>query len=217
MFLRMILTMKLTDIRRSTSENRLLLVFEDGTKLRIWKQTAGDFALYAGKDLTEEEFSALSQTAKETAVKDRAVRIITSTNISKKGLARRLQQKGETADDAEKTVKWLEDLSLVDDRRTGEMVVRSALGKGYGVHRIRQILREKEIPQEYWEELLSDLPPMDAAVDKVLRQKLPTGAEKKDVQKAVDTLLRRGHTWQDIKGGLERFRMDMDLEDTECL
>ena len=210
--------MKLTDIRQGTSENRLILVFEDGTKLRVWKQTAAEFALYKGKELTQNEYDALSAAAKETAVKDRAVRIVTSTNISKKGLARRLVQKGETKEQAEEAVQWLSDLNLLDDRRTGEMLVHSALSKGYGLHRIQQILREKEIPREWWDELLSDLPPMDEAIDKLLRQKLKSAApDKKEVQRAVDALLRYGHNWQDIRAGLERFRLNADLEDPECL
>ena len=99
----------------------------------------------------------------------------------------------------------------------GEAVVRSALNKGYGLRRIRQILREKEIPQEYWEELLSDLPPMDDAVDKLLRQKLKSAQpDQKEVQRAVDALLRHGHSWQDIRAGLDRFRLNLDLEDLEC-
>ena len=111
--------MKLTDIRQGTSENRLILVFEDGTRLRIWKQTAAEFSLYKGKQLPQSEYTALLSAAKESAVKDRAVRIVTSTNISKKGLAHRLVQKGETAEQAEEAVQWLSELNLLDDRRTG--------------------------------------------------------------------------------------------------
>ena len=112
----------------------------------------------------------------------------------------------------------MEELNFLDDFRTGEMVVRSALNKGYGIHRIRQILREKEIPQEYWERLLSDLPQMDESIDKILRQKLKSETpDRKEIQQAVDALRRRGHSWNDIKAGLERFQTRIDLEDPECL
>ena len=210
--------MKLTDLRQGTSENRVVLIFEDGKKVRVWKQTAAEFSLYAGKELTQDEFESLLSAAKETAVKDRAIRIVASTNISKKGLSRRLVQKGETPEQAEEAVKWLSDLDLLDDRRTGEMLVHSALNKGYGERRIRQILREKEIPREWWDELLADLPPMDGAIDKLLRQKLKTSdPDQKQLQRAVDALMRYGHCWQDIKAGLERFRCNVDLEEPECL
>lgn len=210
--------MKLTDLRQGTSENRVVLIFENGQKVRVWKQTVAEFSLYAGKELTQDEWDSLLSAAKESAVKDRAIRIVASTNISKKGLSRRLVQKGETPEQAAQAVQWLSDLNLLDDRRTGEMLVHSALSKGYGERRIRQILREKEIPQEWWEDLLADLPPMDDAIDKLLRQKLKTSdPEQKQVQRAVDALLRYGHSWQDIRAGLERFRLNENLEDPECL
>jgi len=210
--------MKLTDLRPGVSGDRVVLLFEDGKKLRVSRLTAAEYSLTPGMELSQEEYAALSAVASKTAARDRAVRIVSSTNVSKSGLTRRLVQKGQTPEQAEDAVRWLEDLYLLDDRRTGEAVVRSALGKGYGLRRIRQVLQEKEIPREYWEELLSDLPPMDEAVDKLLRQKLGTAQpDQKQVQRAVDALLRRGHSWQDIRAGLERFRLNLDLEDIECL
>lgn len=209
--------MILCELRPGTSADRLVLVFEDGKKLRVGKLTAAEFALYPGKEISPEEYDALQAASKTTAVRDRAVRIVSSTNVSRQGLAHRLVRKGETPEEAEQAVQWLEGLSLLDDRRTGETIVRGALNKGYGQRRIRQILREKEIPRELWEELLSDLPPMDDAVDKLLRQKLKSAQpEQKEVQRAVDALLRHGHSWQDIRAGLDRFRLNLDLEDLEC-
>lgn len=210
--------MKLTEIRQGRTENRLLLVFDNGRKLPVWKQTAAEYGLFPDKEVSEEEFSLLEQTAQKQRIKERAVRIVSASNVSGKGLARKLIQKGETPEDSEQAVQWLEDLALLDDRRTGEAIVRSALNKGYGKRRICQILREKEIPQEYWEELLSELPPMDETIDKLLRQRLKYAEpDKKTQQRAVDALLRYGHSWTDIRAGLERFRVSIDLEDEQCL
>lgn len=212
------LMMKLTDIRPSTHDNRLLLVFEDKSKLRIWKQTAMDLCLFPGKDLTDDELGALRNAACKDSAKDRAVRIVTSTNISKKQLSRRLVMKGESEENSKEAVQWLENLHFLDDKRTGENLVRSALNKGYGERRIRQILREKEIPRDYWEELLAELPPMDDAIDKILHQKIKSKEpERKEIQRAVDALLRYGHSWSDIKAGLGRLATDLDLEEPECL
>jgi len=209
--------MILSEVRPGTTADRLVLVFEGGKKLHVSRLTAAEFSLCPGRELSQQEFDALRAAAETTAARDRAVRIVSSTNISQKGLRRRLVQKGETPEQAEQAAKWLEGLSLLDDCRTGEAIVRSALNKGYGLRRIRQLLREKEIPQEYWEELLSDLPPMDDAVDKLLRQKLKSAQpDQKEVQRAVDALLRHGHSWQDIRAGLDRFRLNLDLEDLEC-
>lgn len=181
-------------------------------------QILADFVLSTDKELSDAEYAELKKAAAAFGAKERAVRIVSATNISKKSLSRRLKQKGEDEADATAAVQWLEDLGLLSDFRTGEMLVRSALSKGYGVYRIRQILREKEIPQELWDELLAELPPMDEAVDKLLRQKIKGQLpDKKELQKVVDALRRYGHSWQDIRAGLERFQVCITLEDMECL
>jgi len=210
--------MKLTEIRTTASEGRFLLRFEDGTKLHASMQIIADFSLSPDKVLSDEEYAQLQKAVGAYGAKERAVRIISATNISKKSLTRRLKQKGEDCEDAISAVQWLEDLGLLSDMKTGEMLVRGALNKGYGEYRIRQILREKEIPQELWEQLLSGLPPMDEAVDRLLRQKIKnSNPDAKELQKAVDALRRYGHNWQDIRAGLDRFQVSINLEDTECL
>lgn len=208
--------MKVTEIRKlPTGGIRLLL--DDDRKLRVTPQIVADFSLFPGKELSPEEMALLEKAASLSAAKERAIRIVSSTNISRQKLTRRLREKGESPEFAEAAVQWLDSYDLLDDRRAGESVVRSALNKGYGERRIRQILWEKEIPKELWEELLSDLPPMDAMVDKLLRQKIKSPQpDEKEVRRAVDSLLRYGHTWQDIRAGLERMHADLDLEDPEC-
>lgn len=210
--------MKLTEIRPASTEGKFHLRFEDGTKMTVSAQILADFSLLTEKELTEESYAELQKAVSAFGAKERAVRIVSATNISKKSLTRRLKQKGEGEQDAEEAVQWLEDLGLLSDKRAGEMLVRSALNKGYGAYRIRQILREKEIPQELCEDLLSDLPPMDESVDRLLRQKLRSAQpDKKELQKAVDALRRYGHSWQDIRAGLDRFQVYINLEDSECL
>lgn len=209
--------MKLSEIRKTTSEDHLLLKFDDGTKLRVSLQIMADFGLSKDMEISPEFFAELNKAASAAHTRERAVRILSATNISKKNLTRRLCQKGEEEDNAAEAVAWLENLGLLSDARTGEMLVRSALHKGYGVYRIRQILREKEIPQELWDGLLCDLPPMDEAVDRLLRQKVKSSnPDQKELQKAVDALRRYGHSWQDIRAGLARLQVNLDLEDTEC-
>jgi SOS response regulatory protein OraA/RecX len=176
--------MIVTEIKSTSSENRLIVVLEDGRKFKVGADTVYELHLASRAEVTEEEILALAEAAGKASAKDRAVRILTATNISREKLRRRLQEKGEDAVASEEAVQWLEDLNLIDDRRTGWQLVQSALNRGYGEYRIRQILREKEIPQEYWEELLSDLPPMDAAVDKILSQKVKSSnPDRKELQK----------------------------------
>ena len=210
--------MTIAEIRPGRQERECIVFVEDGTKLRVGKRTVAEQGLYSGRELSEEEMRALHEVISADGAKERAARIISATNISQKQLRRRLVQKGESEENAEKAVCWLKDLSLLDDLRTGETIVRSALNKGYGERRIRQILREKGIPEEHWDELLSELPPMDAAVDKLLRKKLKhIPPSREEAQSAAQALARCGHSWADIKEGLERISAEPDWEDESCL
>ena len=210
--------MILTEIKEGKREPERILKFEDGTLLRARKSVVAELGLYPGRSLSEEELESLHKAIDADGAKVRAARIVSAANVSEKQLRRRLVRKGETQENADAAAKWLSDLRLLDDRRTGETIVHSALQKGYGARRIRQILREKEIPEEYWDELLAELPSMETAVDKLLRKKLKhIPPSREEAQRAAQTLLRCGHSWADIKAGLERVSAEPDWEDTECL
>lgn len=205
----MILT-KLTAV--GTDGSRTMLWFSDGSKMRIATYLVADLGLYGGMELDEEELSSLMAQAQRASAKDRAVRIVSTTSISQKELKRRLIQRGETPEDAAAAVSWLKHLGAVDDQAMARRLVESALAKGYGEARIRQILFEKGIPKLYWDQALEHLPDMSPAVDKFLERRfrgLDT-LDQKEIKRATDALLRRGHSWSDISAGLRRYRDQID-------
>lgn len=216
MLQQMISTMRIKALKKTTSAAAMTVVAEDDTKVRAGLQLLAEYGIVPEAELSETQWNAFLEDARRWSAKERAIRIVAATNISKKKLGRRLVEKGESQADADAAVAWLDEMRLLDDRMTGESLVRGAVSKGYGIHRIRQLLREKEIPQEYWQELLEDLPPMGDAIDRLLQKKLKgKDADKKEVQRAVDALLRYGHSWEDIRAGLERFHADADLEEPQ--
>ena len=126
----------------------------------------------------------------------------------------RLVQKGEEAADAKEAVGWLKELHLLDDGETARQLVASAAAKGYGKSRIKNILYEKGIPQEFWDDALADLPEMDDAIDRFLARRWQgKDPDDKEVKRTVDALIRRGHSWKDIQAGLRRYRADLELEE----
>ena len=132
------------------------------------------------------------------------------SSVSKRDLQRRLVQKGEKPDQAAQAVAWMEGLSLLDDRQTASQIVARCISKGYGVSRAKQALYEKQIPKEYWEDVLSDYPDQSEAIVAFLQMRLKDGYDEKTVRKAVDALLRRGHSYPQIKNALEQLQIDMD-------
>ena len=182
----------------------------DESILRLYRQTMEDFGLYRGMELSEEQLSALKTAAGKMSAKMRAVRIVSASNVSCRDLTERLKRKGETEEDARQAVEWMEELHLLDDRNTAESVVHACIRKGYGRARAKQVLFEKRIPRELWEDALEDYPDqMDKIMD-FLRSRLDGDADDRQVKKAVDALLRRGHSYGTIREALHSLSLETD-------
>ena len=208
--------MKLEKLEPLDSPNALRLIFEDGKRLKAPAFKVVELGLTPGAEVTPEAFLALENAQSLASCKERAVRILTASGLSKKELQKRLVQKGESEEDAEAAVAWLEELHLIDDLETAKQLVRSACLRGYGAARAKSILYEKGIPKELWDEALEDLPEMDGAIDVFLRRKLDGRTlDAKQIKKTVDALLRRGHSYHDIQAGLRRYEASLSLEQTQ--
>lgn len=208
--------MKLEKLEPLDSPNYLRLIFEDGKRLKAPAFKVVELGLTPGAEVTPEVFLALENAQSLASCKERAVRILTASGLSKKELRKRLVQKGESGEDAEAAVAWLEELHLIDDLETAKQLVRSACLRGYGAARAKSILYEKGIPKELWDEALEELPEMDGAIDVFLRRKLDGRTlDAKQIKKTVDALLRRGHSYHDIQAGLRRYEASLSLEQTQ--
>ena len=189
---------------------RYWLTFEDGSKLALYRQTVEDFALYAGKELSEEETQQLLNAAGKMSAKMRAVRIVSASSVSKRDLEERLVRKGEDPQQAKEAVEWMEELHLLNDRSTAEQVVHSCISKGYGLARAKLALFEKRIPKEYWEEALADYPDQWDKIEKFLRSRLDGDSDQKQIKKAVDALIRRGHSYAAVRSVLNELSFDSE-------
>ena len=208
--------MKLEKLEPLDSPNYLRLIFEDGKRLKAPAFKVVELGLTPGAEVTPEVFLALENAQSLASCKERAVRILTASGLSKKELQKRLVQKGESEEDTEAAVAWLEELHLIDDLETAKQLVRSACLRGYGAARAKSILYEKGIPKELWDEALAELSEMDGAIDTFLRRKLDGRTlDAKQIKKTVDALLRRGHSYHDIQAGLRRYEASLSLEQTQ--
>ena len=178
--------------------------------MRLYRQTVEDFGLYAGLEMTEEELEKLRAAAGQMSAKMRAVRIVSASSVSKKDLEQRLIRKGEDPAQAKEAVAWMEDLNLLDDRKTAEQVVSSCIRKGYGIARAKQALYEKRIPKELWQEALADFPDQTDAIVTFLRSRLGSSWEERDLRRATDALVRRGHSYGEIRRALQELEVDSD-------
>ena len=173
--------------------------------------TLGDLPRGQVRELTEEELSQLRTAAGEMSAKMRAVRIISASGVSKKDLEQRLIHKGENPEQAKNAVQWLSEMDLLDDEKTAQQVVSQCIRKGYGLNRAKQALYEKRIPREFWESALEDYPEQTDAIVEFLKNRLGKSRDAKEVRKATDALIRRGHSYGQIRKGLEILSLDNEF------
>lgn len=189
---------------------RYWIKLDDGTSVALYRQTVEDFGLYPGLELTQEEWQRLQEHAGQMSAKMRAVRIVSASSVSKRDLQERLVRKGEDKTHAQEAIRWMEELHLLDDRNTAEQVVRSCIGKGYGLQRAKQALYEKRIPKDLWDEVLEDYPDQEEKILEFLRGRLDENSDSREVKKAIDALLRRGHSYGVVRRALNQLSFETD-------
>ena len=189
---------------------RFRVELEDGTVMRLYRQTVEDFGIYSGKELTSEEFHMLETAAGEMSAKMRAVRIVSASGVSKRELEHRLIQKGEDPEQAKAAVEWMSDLSLIDDRKTAEQIVSRCISKGYGISRAKQALYEKRVPKELWEGALENYPDQLEKILDYLQAKLAADSKENEIRRVIDALLRRGHSYSNIRKALNQLSFDTE-------
>jgi len=189
---------------------RHLVKFSDGSAMRLYRQTVEDFCLYTGMELDDKQMIELRQAAQMMSARMRAVRILSVTSVSKDDLEQRLIRKGENPVCAKQAVNWMSDLNLLDDSKTAEQIVQKCIHKGYGVSRAKQALYEKRIPKDLWQDALKDYPDQTEKIISFLQARVPDFADERQVRRAMDALIRRGHSYSEIRSAMEQISLDID-------
>ena len=206
--------MRIESIKTSPDRaGRYWVSFENGEKMALYRQTVEDFGLYSGRELSDEEFARLQEAAGAMSAKMRAVRIVAASSVSKKDLQQRLVQKGEDPTQAAEAVAWMEEMNLVDDGETARQIVSRCIAKGYGLQRAKQALYEKKIPKPYWDEALDDYPNQNEHILTFLRSHISDPRDQKAVKRVVDALLRRGHSYGQIRSALRQLDVDEEFQE----
>jgi regulatory protein len=198
------------------TQDTYYLEFEDGSTLKVNVALIADYSLFTGRELDGEEYEALKAGAASAAAKARALRIIGKRNMSRREIADRLVQKGESEATAEETADWLERIGAVNDAEFAALIVRHYSARAYGSARIKDELYRRGIPRELWEDALSQLPESDESAYALLRTKLAGQTpDRAEIKKATDALYRRGYSWDEIKSAVTRYKDGLDEDYTD--
>ena len=125
----------------------------------------------------------------------------------------KLIAKGCAEEAADYAIAYLQAHGFQDDQKYAESTVRSYTRRGYGTLRIRQELRRRGVEREEadraMEDYAADRDAMRALLDKRLGGDL---SDRKEVQKAIAALQRRGFLWEDIRRALNEYGASIDAD-----
>ena len=201
-------------------EGRWLCHLEDGSILRVGESEVVSFALYTGKELTDEELTALEGAVEARSVREKALTLVTGRSMSRKELVDKLtarprdeKKKPVNAEQAEAAAYWLTELGYLNDAEYARAVARHYAAKGYGERRVRDELWKRGVPRELWDEALEETGDAEEPIDAFVRRRLRgTRPDPRELKRLSDALLRRGFDWEDIRAALGRYADGMEEE-----
>lgn len=194
-------------------QGRWLAMLEDGSILRVGQQEIADFALYAGRELTEEEAAALTAGLRSRQMRERALELLSRKPQSRRELTRKLNEWGAGPEEADAVCDRMEELGYLNEAAYAARIVEVYSARGFGEKKLRDELYRRGVPREEWDEALARVEDATQAIDDFLQKKL-TGwtGDRKQLQKVTAALARRGFSWPDIRDALARYETGIDIE-----
>ena len=194
-------------------QGRWLAMLEDGSILRVGQQEIADFALYAGRELTEEEAAALTAGLRSRQMRERALELLSRKPQSRRELTRKLNEWGAGPEEADAVCDRMEELGYLNEAAYAARIVEVYSARGFGEKKLRDELYRRGVPREEWDEALARVEDATQAIDDFLQKKL-TGwtGDRKQLQKVTAALARRGFSWSDIRDALARYETGIDIE-----
>ena len=216
-------------------QGRWLVWLEDGCLVRLGEGEVVSLGLYTGKELSEEEGEALAAAARQGRMDQRAVELLSRRPMSRKELVDKLsaptrrrrkpagedgpepdpeqleREREELARLAARAADRMERLGLLSDEQYAGAVVRHYAAKGYGPRKLRDELYRRGVPRELWEEALEQCPAQtDQLAQLVARRMRGLEPSRENLKKTSDYLARRGFSWEEIVGALERYQWETE-------
>ena len=194
-------------------QGRWLAMLEDGSILRVGQQEIADFALYSGRELTEEETEALTAGLRRRQLRERALELLSRKPQSRRELTRKLNEWGAQPEEADAVCDHIKEQGYLNETDYAAQIVRVYSARGFGEKKLRDELYRRGVPRDYWDDALEQIQDSTEAIDAFLQKKLAgwTG-DRKQLQKVTAALARRGFSWSDIRDALARYETGIDIE-----
>lgn len=194
-------------------QGRWLAVLEDGSILRVGENEVISFSLYTGRELSEDEVSALLSAVHSSGLKEKTISLLSRKPQSRRELERKLKEWEASQEEILQICDRMEELGFLNDGEYAARVVRHYCAKGYGARKLRDELYRRGVPRELWETALEQATDPAEAIDAFIAKKLlGRTPDQKEMKKVSDALARRGYSWSDISEALRRYGAQLDFD-----
>ncbi len=170
--------------------------------------------LYNGKEIDEDELAELRETVNVRRAYNYAVSLLARRDHSEKELLDKLRVKG-YKDGAVKAVEKLKTGGYVDDERFARLFTRELQTlKKYGKRRIEQELYRKGIDRDIIGEVLDETEFDKSELVSLIERKYGRYlSDEKGIQKTVNSLLRMGYSYGEIRDALKHIGENTEIDD----
>ena len=138
--------------------------------------------------------------------KSLALSMLNRRPLSEWELREKLKEKGCAGEDIDEVVTLFVGYGFLNDGEYAALVARRCAANAYGPGRLRAELKKRGVPETYWDEARAQLGSPDDTLDRLLAIRLrgKDPADRKERDKAAAALFRKGYSWEDIRGALNR-------------
>lgn len=205
--------MIITDLKKSKKGN--VLIYADGEYLtKVLSETFLKSGLKVGDCIDDEVLKNLSEEGNLSKAKDKALRLLSFRDHSKKELIEKIRQSF-GCECAECAADKMENLGLVDDEKFADSYAKELFeSKLYSVRRIEYELAKKGISNEMIEKVISEnIFDERENIAKILNKK---GFDKKlienrfenqkEFRRIIAYCQRLGYSWSDISAVINNFQ-----------
>ncbi len=197
-----------------TDKSRVMVYFEDRSFCKVDMLLARQLGLKPGDTVDGEILPALNEDTRRAKARETAARVLGKRNMSRAELNRKLGEKGISPEDAEYACRWAIEVGVIDDEAYAQMLMRHYRSKGFGNVRIRSELSRRGIDAGMISILLEEEVDMSAEIRDFIQKKLKGNrADPDTVRKVTAALMRRGHSYSQIRATFKSFEIDMEDND----
>jgi len=204
----------MTIVRLKRARDGLVRVeFPDGSALRVSDGTVLELGLRAGLELDDGALEALCAAAEADGLKRSALRMAAGRLLSRREAEKKLTEKGADPERAAELADWLQSLGAVNDALLAENLAAHYAAKGYGRAGIRRELQRRGLGREDIDRALEQSEPDREAIDKLVAARLKGKTpDRRELDRTAQALLRRGHSWDEIREALGRYERELEEE-----